>query len=66
MDVRDEITWCYKHEYADEQGGYIQCQNEEPVKLYWDVTYVVSLRIKLHDACQILNGQQSQTDDVAQ
>ena len=56
MDVRDEITWCYKHEYADEQGGYIQCQNEEPVKLYWDVTYVVSLRIKLHDACHILNG----------
>ena len=46
MDMRDEGAWGYEHEHADEQGGYIQRHDEEPVELYGHRTYVVSLRIE--------------------
>ncbi len=46
MDMGNEIAWCYQHEDADKEGGYIQCHDEQPVELHWYRTYIVSLGIQ--------------------
>ena len=65
MNMRDEVTWRYQHEDADEEGGYVKCHDEEPVELHRYRTYVVSLGIELHYSREVLQGKKSQSDDIA-
>ncbi len=67
MNMRDEVTWRYQHEDAHEEGGQVKCQlMKSQLNSTGTVLNAVSLGIELHYSREMLQGEKSQSDDIAQ
>ena len=65
MNVWDEIAWGYEDEDADEQGGYVERNDVNPIELYWNSAHVIRLCIQFHQSGVFLYQQDGECQDIA-
>ena len=63
--MRNQIAWGYEHKKANQQGGYVQDDEQWNVVFHRDRVDIIGLWIELDKACKLLQGNQSKSDNIA-
>lgn len=65
MDAGDEVAGADEDEDADDEGGYVEQEDEGDVELHGRLTDVVGLRVETYEPRELLEQYDADAKDVA-
>ena len=65
MDAGNEVAGTDEDEDADDEGSYVEQEDEGDVELHGRLTDVVGLRVETYEPCELLEQDDADAEDVA-
>lgn len=64
MDAGNEVAGTDEDEDADDEGSYVEQEDEGYVELHGRLADVVGLRVETHEPCELLQQDDADAEDV--